>query len=187
MLFRSRVLETLAGTVAGIADPVVRAHYVQRLARLARVDEVVVAASVEHARRTGGSADGRPGGRVTPAPVPSTAEVRRAAARPAPATGGEEQLLQLLLLRPEARAAGMALDVDTFEDTTHRQLFEAWRLSDDLLSADAAPSLDAELLARATMLRDGAPESFGAALLDARQAEAAIRSEERRVGKECRL
>lgn len=172
---RSRVLETLAGTVAAIADPVVRAHYVQRLARLARVDEVVVAASVERARRTGGPAASR-NGRVTPAPVPSPAEVRRAATRSAAAPDGEEQLLQLLLLRPEARTAGLSLDADTFEDTLHRRLFEAWRLYEDIESPESAAGIDEDLRACIAALRERMPESFGAALLDARQAEAAITS-----------
>jgi hypothetical protein len=107
-----------------MGDPVVRSHYVQKLARVARVDEQTVLQSL-----------GRPGGRGSrPRAVPTAAEVQQAQKRPAgPVTpDGEQQLLQILLQRPHARDAGLALDADTFEDSANRRLFEAWRSVEEL-------------------------------------------------------
>ncbi|MGE0134288.1 MAG: DNA primase [Dehalococcoidia bacterium] len=113
---RSRALEALAPTVAAVNDPVVRAHYVQRMARMAQVDERTVLALLNRGRN------------ARPAAVPSPRDVAHAAVRGTPATpDGETQLLQLLIFRTEARPAGRILDPDTFEDTTNRLLFEAWR------------------------------------------------------------
>ncbi|MEZ4554544.1 MAG: DNA primase [Dehalococcoidia bacterium] len=113
---RSRALEALAPTVSAVNDPVVRAHYVQRMARMAQVDERTVLALLNRGRN------------ARPAAVPSPRDVAHAAVRGTPATpDGETQLLQLLIFRTEARPAGRILDPDTFEDTTNRLLFEAWR------------------------------------------------------------
>ncbi|MGE0227434.1 MAG: DNA primase [Dehalococcoidia bacterium] len=113
---RSRALEALAPTVAAVNDPVVRAHYVQKMARMAHVDERTVLALLNRGRN------------ARPAAVPSPRDVAQAAVRGTPSTpDGETQLLQLLVFRAEARPAGRILDPDTFEDTTNRLLFEAWR------------------------------------------------------------
>src|SRR5690606_8696308 len=103
---RSRALEALAPTVAVVADPVVRAHYVQRMARMGQVDGRTVLALL-----TRGSRPARP------APVPSPREEAKAVKGPVSAPDGETQLLQLLVLRSEARPAGRVLDPDVFEDT----------------------------------------------------------------------
>ena len=151
---RSRAVEAIAPMVAAMADPIVRAEYVQRLARLGRVDERTVlgllarrAPAPRRARRADGvsPAAGIPGGPpppepdgapARPMPVPSQRELAQAARRPSgraaadPAPGdahpGEAQLLRLLLLRPECRDAGLELDADTFEHGLNRRLFEAW-------------------------------------------------------------
>ncbi len=115
---RSQAVETLAPTVSGIIDPVVRAHYIQRLARLGQVEERTVLALLSRGSR--------------PAAVPSQAEVTRTAKAVAVVPDGEMQLLQLLLLRDDARDAGLELDADVFEDSTNRRLYDAWREVDDL-------------------------------------------------------
>lgn len=164
---RSRAIELLAPTVAQMADPVVRAHYVQRLARIGRVPEQTVLQMLGRARQ-------RPAGPVRQAPqvVPSPAEVRQAARRTAVVPGGEAQLLQLLLFRPEARIAGMALDADVFEDSLHRQIYAAWR--DDSGLGAHSQQLDEELAERVVALDAALPEAMREHLLDGARVPEAV-------------
>ena len=151
---RSRAVEALAPRVAAIADPIVRAEYVQRLARLGRVDEAATLALIARYERGGQ--------RRRPTPVPSSREVARAARAavapaaaepPADAGGpGEALLLRLLLLRPDCREAGLALDPGTFEDGPNRRLFEAWRAGGGLDGRE--DELDDDLAARCAALRE---------------------------------
>ncbi len=121
---RSRALTALAPTVAAMADPVVRAHYVQRLARIGRVDERYAEQLVAQARR----------GRVrlvesserSPLSPRNRAGRRGPGPARAPALDGESQLLRLLLGNEACREAGEALDADLFEDSENRALYEAW-------------------------------------------------------------
>ena len=157
---RSRAVESIVPTVAAMADPIVRAEYVQRLARLGRVDERTVLgllASRAPAQRRARRANDAPppphpddAAPARPVPVPSQRELAQAARRPSgraaadPAPGdahpGEVQLLRLLLLRPECREAGLELDADIFEHGLNRLLFEVWcetgGLDDDALEDD---------------------------------------------------
>ncbi len=150
---RSQAVETLAPTVAGIVDPVVRAHYVSRLARLGQVEERTVLALLSRGTRP-------------VAPVPSQADLRRNAKAPATAPDGEAQLLQLLLLRPEARDAGLGLDGDVFEDTTNRRLFEAWRSVEDL--DGHLLDLDDDVAERVSALHASAVGTWDPATLEAK-------------------
>ena len=154
---RAEAAEALAPTVAAMADPVVRAHYLQRLARLARIDEAAAQALIARARRP-----------VRPAPVPSARELAAAARPPARAAagagdaagGGEALLLRLLLLRPECRAAGLGLDPAVFEDGARRRLFGTWRERADL--GERADGLDGDLRALlASLTAAGLSESHG--------------------------
>ena len=151
---RSLALETLSPMVAAVADPVVRAEYVQRLARIGRVDERTVLALLLRA-----------GGDRAAAPLPSPAELRRQGKQRSPQTpDGEAQLLQLLLLRPEGRPAGLALDPDTFEDSTNRQLFAAWCECDGAEALDERlDELEEDVQERIASLRASAPESVNPA------------------------
>ena len=156
---RSRALEAFAPTVAAMADPVVRAHYVQRLARLTQVDERVVLARL-----------GRRQQRRGPAAVPSPAEQRREARqRPAVVADGETQLLQLLLTRVECRGVRDEIDVDTFEDSTNRRLFGAWRELDDL--DERVEELDEDVRERYEAVRGSVPEALNPDLLESRYVE----------------
>ena len=165
---RSRALDALAPSVGAIADPVVRAHYVQRLARLARMDERAVLALL-----------GRRQGRG-PAPVPTARERQQgerseAAAAPAKtAPGGEEGLLLLLLHREETRAAAGDLDADVFEDSVNRRLFEAWRQAPEL--AETITETDDDVRARYAELTDEAPRWLDPIVLDARNVAEMARS-----------
>ncbi|MEI7925102.1 MAG: hypothetical protein WCI61_02755, partial [Chloroflexota bacterium] len=116
---RSRAVEALLPTIAAMADPVVKSHYVQRLARIGQVDERTVLNLL--AQRAAGR----------PRPVATPREVAAAKKQPAAPPDGETQLLRLLVQRREARGAGVALDHDTFEDSVNRALFAAWAESVD--------------------------------------------------------
>ena len=153
---RAEAAEALAPTVAAMADPVVRAHYLQRLARLARIDEAAAQTLLARARRP-----------ARPAPVPSARELAAAARPPARAAaaeddapgGGETLLLRLLLLRPECRAAGLDLDPAVFEDGARRRLFDAWRELAD--PGERADELDDDLRALlASLTAAGLPEGY---------------------------
>ena len=170
---RSRALEALSPTVAGITDPVVRSHYVQRLARLGRVDEPTVMQLLqrfEGARRRGPSAEQRA------APVPSRREVVRAArgrtAGRIETPDGEAQLLQLLLLRDEAREAGQALDENIFEDSANRLVFGAWRAG---TIAEREQELEDEVRESVATLRTTTHEALGPEYLEAKYVDEAVR------------
>ncbi|MFN8639676.1 MAG: DNA primase [Dehalococcoidia bacterium] len=152
---RSKALDALAPAVAGVTDAVVRAHYVQRLARMLQLDERAVLALL-----------GRQRGQ-RPAPVPTskdTRQARRGGVGPAPSTDGEIGLLQLLLHRDEARVAAHEIDADVFEDSARRRLFELWR---DGLLEDGA-ELDEELREQFTALTASMPDAFAPRVLDAK-------------------
>ena len=152
---RARAVEALAPRVAAIANPIVRAEYVQRLARLGRVNEAYVGRLIQR-----------------PTPVPSSREVARAArAASAPAAAeppadaggpGEALLLRLLLLRPDCREAGLALDPGTFEDGPNRRLFEAWLAGGGLDGRE--DELDDDLAARCAALREAGLTEADAAM-----------------------
>ena len=176
---RSQAVEAIVPTVAVMADPIVRAEYVQRLARLGRVDERTVLdllARRAPSQRRARSAGGEPpppepdDGPARPTPVPSAREVAQAARRTSSAAQsdpaltdvhpGEVQLLRLLLLRPECREAGLELDADTFEHGLNRQLFEAWAQTGGL--DDEAFEHDEDLHAhRAAIEGSGLSEAYG--------------------------
>ncbi|TAJ20195.1 MAG: toprim domain-containing protein, partial [Dehalococcoidia bacterium] len=118
---RSKALQALAPTVAAIADPVVRSHYVARMSRLGQVDERTVLALL-----AGGAAQGGSGRPVTPRPVATPREVQQAKKAAPAVLDGEGQLLALLLGRAEARAAGLDIAPEVFEDSVNRALWEAW-------------------------------------------------------------
>ena len=152
---RARAVEALAPRVAAIANPIVRAEYVQRLARLGRVNEAFVGRLIQR-----------------PTPVLSSREVARAARTAAPPAAaehpgdaggpGEALLLRLLLLRPDCREAGLALDPGTFEDGPNRRLFEAWRAGGGLDGRE--DELDDDLAARYATLREAGLTEADAAM-----------------------
>lgn len=152
---RARAVEALAPRVAAIANPIVRAEYVQRLARLGRVNEAFVGRLIQR-----------------PTPVLSSREVARAARTAAPPAAaehpgdaggpGEALLLRLLLLRPDCREAGLALDPGAFEDGANRRLFEAWRAGGGLDGRE--DELDDDLAARYAALREAGLTEADAAM-----------------------
>ncbi|MDP3768973.1 MAG: DNA primase, partial [Dehalococcoidia bacterium] len=130
---RAELIKELVPVVRLIEEPAHRAHYVQRLARLAQVREDVI----ESELRRHPSFPGRTR-RTAPAPVASAGyrEPR------------EEYCLALLLRHAELRPEGMELHGDIFLLAEHRAIFEAWRTTPDIdairsqLSADLQPHLE---------------------------------------------
>jgi DNA primase len=168
---RSRAVDALTATVAAIVDPIVRAHYIQRLARLGQVDESVIVARLG---RPG--SPNRVGAQRGPAAVASPTEERRQrrAAAPPATLDGESQLLQLLLLREECRALVKEIASDTFEDSVNRLLFEAWQSMSDL--ADRADELEDDVRERMVALTSQVPEALDPMYLESRYVEERARS-----------
>jgi DNA primase len=137
---RSQAVEALAPTVAAIVDPVVRSHYIQRLARLGGIDERMALQLV-----TRGSA-------ARPQAVATPNEVRRSKTQPSVAPDGETQILQLLIQHSECRASGLELDPDLFEDGVNRGLFDAWYRLENL--AERSEDLDETLAERLQVLTE---------------------------------
>ena len=119
---RAEVLKELLPIIRLIEEPVYRAHYVQRLARLAQLNEEVLREELRRAKR------------------PVRAVATQASAPPTNTTReqGEEYCLAMLLRYPELRPEGMALSEDIFSLGEHRAIFHAWRQSiqrDDIRDA----------------------------------------------------
>jgi DNA primase len=113
---RSRMVESYLPLLAAVADTVVRAHYLQRLARLAQVSEEDLGKMLGRSRgaqqrAAREQAQGRP-------------EAQRVDAR-------EEFLLALLLRFPDLRSEGQQIPETLFHESGTRTLFELWRKGDE--------------------------------------------------------
>jgi DNA primase len=105
---RSRALESLVPFVVEVSDPVEQAHYIDKLASLARVDQGLVKARVSDAMKG--------------APITSPSRRKAAVAYPL-----EERYLCLLLQCPEFREKAGGLSEEYFEHSPNREVFLAWR------------------------------------------------------------
>ena len=137
---RSRAIDSLLPALAAVTDPLLRAHYVQRLAALARVEEGTL---LTRLRMTG---------------QPQRRRAPQNSARPGPAqdrtpkTDGppawmlrdrrEEFILAMLQRHPSLDARGRALPPDTFRLAENRALFQSW-----LAGAQPEPDTPAASLA----------------------------------------
>lgn len=123
---RSQLVDELLPVVGAVADSVVQAHYLQRLARLARVDEDTLRQRLRPSgrpRRRGGIAE---------APAPARPDSRR--------TGDarEEFCLAILFRYPEVRQRGEQLSADLFTLSEYREIFRAWQREPDPEAVRAA-------------------------------------------------
>ena len=119
---RVDLLHELLPVVRLIDEPVYRAHYIQRLARLAQLGEDALRQELRGSKRPARVA-------AAPASAPATRALREP---------GEEFCLAMLLRYPELRSEGMALSPDIFSLGEHRALYQAWRESlnlDDIREA----------------------------------------------------
>ncbi|MGB2695607.1 MAG: DNA primase [Dehalococcoidia bacterium] len=143
---RSALLQELLPVVRLIEEPVYRAHYVQRLARLALVDEDTVRLALGRGQR---GTRRRPAAVLEPAPT--------APARPEP---GEEFCLALLLHYPELRPEGKALPMSVFSSGAYIAMYEAWRDTSDLeelrgaLTQELLPQLE-QIVSRSVPFLEG--------------------------------
>lgn len=122
---RAALARNLAQWLSITADRIVQANYLQRLARLAQVDEATLRLEVRPSRS-----------RAAAAEQPSPAR-RQPTGRGDP----EEFCLALLFRYPVARAEGMLLPPDLFGRSENRALFEAW-----VGRPDAGEPFDASLM-----------------------------------------
>lgn len=117
---RAELLQELLPVVRLIEEPVYRAHYVQRLARLAQIGEDVLQVELRRkpARRSSATVMS-----TTNTPAREERMTREPIA---------EFCLALLLRHPELRADGLSLAHDLFVLAEHRAIYEAWRETPDI-------------------------------------------------------
>ena len=142
---RSELMAELIPVVRLIDEPIFRAHYEQRLARLAQVDDDVVRAEL----RKPAARPSRRGQAAQPSPG---APVRREPA--------EEFLLALLLRHPVLRSKAKGIAQEVFLLSEHRAIYQAWLDTSDLesireaLTEDLTPHLE-RVLARDLPVLEG--------------------------------
>jgi len=119
---RSQAVEELLPLLAAIGDRIVQAHYLQRLARLARLDRKGEDALHQMLPRRG-----RKQGRAREAVAQGEAVAT------APSGSKQEEFCLALLLRyPELRQDGLALSPSLFWYSENRELLQAWQRCPDL-------------------------------------------------------
>jgi DNA primase len=129
---RSTLVADVLPAVAEVGDPVLQAHYLQRLSRLARVSEDALRRQMPRRTRPSqrhpstvrpGSGSGATESDETPASEGAAPVVNAKALRSA----REEFALAMLYLRPEIAAHGQLLTEDLFGLSENRELFRRWR------------------------------------------------------------
>ncbi|MEE8370438.1 MAG: DNA primase [Dehalococcoidia bacterium] len=157
---RSELARELVPIAGIVRDPVVRAHYLQRLARLALVSEEELSGMLSsQQRRQAPRAPGRP-----PIPPPQAAEAR--------GDTREEFLLALLLQHPQLRTDGLAFPEQLLWESENRQLLTVWKGSEviDLVKAalphELLPHLERLIVRK---LPDFTPKEAQDALEDCRR------------------
>jgi DNA primase len=115
---RSEAVQELLPLLEPVSDPVVRAHYLQRLSRLSLVKEEELSRMVGRRRRSG-----RPG---EPAAAVASLGDTRGETRP------EGFLLALLLRFPHLREAGLEMPAELFWESANREVLAAWKRAPEL-------------------------------------------------------
>ncbi len=142
---RSELMAELIPVVRLIEEPIFRAHYEQRLARLAQIDEDVLRGELRKPLA-------RPSRRGQAAP---------SQAPPARREPAEEFLLALLLRHPDLRPEAKSIAQEVFLLSEHRAIFHAWLDTSDVesvreaLPEDLAPHLE-RVLGRELPVLEGA-------------------------------
>ncbi|HEU4758563.1 MAG TPA: DNA primase, partial [Dehalococcoidia bacterium] len=111
---RSQLVQEFLPLLATVADPVVRAHYLQRLSRLALVSERDLTPQLARQRTRKGDPDRRPAAFVG-APAAGRADAR------------EEFLLALLLRYPALRQEALDVPDELLWESENREVLGAWR------------------------------------------------------------
>ncbi|HLA18175.1 MAG TPA: hypothetical protein VJ253_02535, partial [Dehalococcoidia bacterium] len=157
---RSEAVQELLPLLEPISDPVVRAHYLQRLSRLSLMREEELARLTTRRRP-----NLRRAAAVTPEGGPPLVDTRGESRR-------EEFLLALLLRYPELREAGLELPEGLLWEAANRELMAAWKRSAELETVkEALPEELDGRLERLVMWRlpDYSSKEAERALLDCRQ------------------
>jgi DNA primase len=129
---KSTTVEKLLPLLFEMKDPLRQAHYLDRLARLLRIDEHVLSDALRKfkvlrkRRETAGAKSFKP---VAPTIISSSPL--------------EQYCLALLIQYPELKSGSTELSPDHFENTENRELFAMWQQSNDLTSL--RDSLDSAL------------------------------------------
>ena len=117
---KSSAVDQLSPVINDIKDPIRRAHYVQKLAHLVRIDERTLDSALK---------------RVKPSKPRREAGAAQPSALVPPLSSGdplEEYCLCLLISHPKLREWSGELSADYFERSENREIFLAWRSSSDL-------------------------------------------------------
>jgi hypothetical protein len=101
-----------------LTDPVVRAHYLQRLSRLSLAKEEELSRMVSRRRRSGRTAEPE-------AAAPSLGDKRGDARR-------EEFMLALLLRFPHLREAGLEVPLELLWESANREVLASWKQAPEL-------------------------------------------------------
>ncbi|HLB24264.1 MAG TPA: DNA primase [Dehalococcoidia bacterium] len=115
---RSAMVAELAPFIALTADRVLQSHYLQRLSRMAKVDEATLRLELRQPVRAR-SPQNRPGESVPE-------DLRRQAPASRVRDSREEFCVALLFQYPELRAEASGLDPELFSHSENRALFESW-------------------------------------------------------------
>ncbi len=121
---RSQLVAEVMPAIADVTDPVLRAHYLQRLSRLARVSEDELRRELRRRprQRAGDAAAARAEDGAPSAATPLRLKAGSAAR--------EAYLLSLLHRVPALAEQGRALEEELFYISENRELFRRWRLSE---------------------------------------------------------
>jgi DNA primase len=130
---RSQLVAEVMPAIVEVTDPVLRAHYLQRLSRLARVSEDELRRELRRRPRQRPSREGAPPPGESPEAPPASISAR------AQSSPREEFLLSLLFQRPELTDRGKELPEDLFYVSENRELFRRW------LAAEAVSEEETEL------------------------------------------
>jgi DNA primase len=124
---RSQLVAEVLPAIADVTDPVLRAHYLQRLSRLARVSEDELRREVRR----------RPRQRPASTPVAESPEaVASSVTMKASTSPREAFLLSLLYQRPELAPWGKELPEDVFYVSENRELFRRWQTGEPILEEE---------------------------------------------------
>ena len=116
---RARAVQELSPMIEAVTDPVVRAHYLQRLSRLSLVKEEQLAAVL--------ASKSRPQRRQPRSPARSDISVGRHSVK-------EEFLLALLLRHPVLRGRGLEMPGELLWQSENRAVMDAWRRAGNVSS-----------------------------------------------------
>jgi len=130
---KSLAAEKLLPLLFEMKDPLRQAHYVERLARLLKIDEHVLGDALRRFRAVERK---RKANKSLPAFTPVAPSLTSSSPL-------EQYCLALLLQYPELKTESTGLSPDYFENSENRELFVKWQQSDDL--ASLKNSLDSAL------------------------------------------